>query len=55
MILPKREIDEFEAAARPLIKWLCEFHPHVTAIVTGNHAELSEGICAIHIDDYIKD
>ena len=38
------QLAEFEALARPLIKFLCEnFHPHVTVIVTPTNAEFLEG------------
>lgn len=49
-------VDEFEVAARPLIKYLAEnHHPHVTCIVTNDNAQLLEGQRAIHVPDYIKD
>lgn len=48
---------EFEAAARPLMKWLCDnVHPHHTAIVTPTGAELLEGQCSTgQVLDYVKD
>ena len=56
MILTKEQRDEFEKAARPLMEFLCkEFHPHVTVIVTGSDAELSEGSCRIQTFDYVRD
>lgn len=47
----------FEAAARPLIKWLCEnVHPHHTAVVTPIGAELLEGRCSTgKMMDYVRD
>lgn len=47
---------EFELAARPLIKYLCEnHHPHVSVHVTNTSAELSEGIKVIsNIHDYLQ-
>lgn len=47
----------FEAAARPLIKWLCENgHPHHTIIVTPTNAELLEGeITTGQVLDYLQD
>ncbi len=47
----------FEAAARPLIQWLCEnVHPHHTVIVTPTGAELTEGkLVTGQILDYVKD
>ncbi len=47
---------EFTEAARPLVKYLAEnHHPHVTALVTGNGAELLEGLCAFTDDTFVKD
>lgn len=47
----------FEAAARPLMQWLCEnMHPHVTVIVTPTDAQLMEGVRSTgQIMDYVKD
>lgn len=46
----------FESVAKPLMKWLCENkHPHTTAIVTGNVAELVEGVENIKTDEFIVD
>ena len=56
MILSKEKINEFQEAARPLIKWLNDnCHPHVTAIVEPGSAELAEGVCRVVVEDYIKD
>ena len=56
MILSEIEYETFEAAARPLIKWLCEnCHPHVTVIVQSDSAEITEGVCRIIVEDYIGD
>ena len=45
----------FEEAARPLIKYLAEnYHPHVTAIITGTSGELLEGLCNLgKVFDYL--
>ncbi len=53
----KQRSDEFEAAARPLIKYLAEnHHPHVTAIITSTSGELIEGLTSTgQIMDYIED
>jgi hypothetical protein len=38
------------------MKWLCENkHPHTTAIVTGNVAELVEGVEVVKTDEFIVD
>lgn len=53
----QQKFDELKKAAEPLIKYLCEnYHPHVTAIVTGTSIELLEGIMNIpEIFDYVVD
>lgn len=47
----------FDAAARPLIKWLCEnCHPHTTIVVTPTNAELLEGVVSTgKVLDYVRD
>lgn len=54
---PIHEVDNsFDEAAKPLIKWLAEnVHPHHTAIVTSNRAELLMGESVINTDEYLKD
>ena len=56
-MLTEQQRKEFEALARPLIKFLCEnCHPHVTAIITPTNAELLEGVCSTgEIMDYVRD
>lgn len=50
------KIKTFEDAVKPLMKWLCEnTHPHTTAIVTGNLAELVEGVENVHTNEFIVD
>ena len=52
----KMEKQTFEEAVKPLMKWLCEnTHPHTTAIVTGNVAELVEGLEAVKTNEFIVD
>ena len=56
MILNEIQRKQFEEAAKPLIKFLCEnFHPHVMVIVDPTRAELLEGSCWIKCDEFIKD
>jgi hypothetical protein len=56
MILTSNQTEEFEAATRPLIKWLNDnAHPHTVVHVSTNRAELFEGVCCRNVDDYIKD
>ena len=52
----KMEKQTFEQAVKPLMKWLCEnTHPHTTAIVTGNLAELVEGVESVITNEFIVD
>ena len=56
MILTKEQIAEFEKASRPLIKYLAEnHHPHVTAIVVSDRAEILEGSASIINVEFIRD
>lgn len=56
MVLTDEQKKSFEAAARPMIKWLCEnCHPHVTTIIDPQSAELKEGVSRIVVMDYIPD
>jgi hypothetical protein len=49
-------IEGFKEAARPLMKWLAEnHHPHMSATVTADTAELQELQCRIIDTQYIKD
>lgn len=53
---PQQQREEFETAARPLIKWLAEnVHPHHTVIVTGTNAELLEGQIVVSTEEYLRD
>jgi len=56
MVLTKEQIQEFEEAAKPLVKFLCEnCHPHVTVIVEPTRAEILEGSVSVKIEEFIKD
>ncbi len=47
---------KFEAAAKPLIKFLAEeVHPHHSVIVTSTHAELLEGEITINTEEFLRD
>jgi hypothetical protein len=49
--LTKDEFKSLEDAARPLMEWLAaNCHPHVTAIVTSEDAELLEGQARVRRD-----
>ena len=40
--------NEFEDLVKPLMQWLNDnHHPHVSVIVTGQNAELVEGLCSV--------
>lgn len=50
------EEQTFEEAVKPLMKWLSEnTHPHTTAIVTANVAELVEGVQVVSTDEFLID
>jgi hypothetical protein len=52
----KEQTKSFEEAIKPLMKWLCEnTNPHTTAIVTGNLAELVEGIEVVKTNEFLID
>ena len=54
--MTKEQMKEFEALARPVIKYLNDnHHPHTTVIITPDSAEIMEGLAAFPIKDYIKD
>lgn len=56
MILTQEERDSFEAAAKPLIKWLNDNgHPHCTVLVASTCAELVEGVANVHTEEFLKD
>jgi len=55
-ILNEEQQQSFEAAARPLIKWMAEnLHPHHDVIVCANRALLLEGAAAFKTDEYFID
>ena len=46
----------FEALAHPLIEWVAQnLHPHHTVVLDATHAELLEGIAAVHTTEYLVD
>jgi hypothetical protein len=52
----KQLCDGFEDVAKPLIKWLAEnVHPHHTAVITSNSAELLETKMCSRTDEFLKD
>lgn len=53
--MTKEQIEEFEESAKPLVKFLSNFHPHITVIVDSIGAELLEGSCRVKIEEFIKD
>lgn len=56
MTLNEDQREQFEKAVRPIMEFLNNnCHPHVTVVIDGTHAELSEGVCAFTTMDYVKD
>ena len=56
MTFNEQERREFEAVTRPVIEWLNKnCHPHVTVVIEPTSAELCEGVCAVHTNDYLRD
>lgn len=56
MILTKEQVAQFEEAAKPLIKFLCEnFNPHTTVIVTPTGAEVLSGSASVQVTEFVKD
>ena len=56
MKLTEEQVQEFNAAARPLIKWIStNCHPHTQIIIDSIHAELYEGVHVLHTEEYLKD
>lgn len=56
MIATEEQMVSFLLASRPLIRWLRKnAHPHCTAIVTDNRAELVEGIMGTPADEFLDE
>jgi len=56
MILTKEQKEDFEKAARPMMKYLGKnHHPHVTVIIDNGRAEILEGSATVVTNDYIPD
>ena len=56
MILTKKQREDFEKAARPLMEYLgTNHHPHVFIIVDYGRAEILESSASIVTDDYVPD
>lgn len=56
MILKKTQREDFEKAARVMMKYLGEnHHPHVTVIIDSGRAEILESSSSVVTDDYIGD
>lgn len=54
--LTQKQLDAFNEASLPLIKWLCENkNPHTHVLVTANSAELLESHVMFLTDEFIKD
>ena len=55
MVLTDQQKKEFEAAVRPLMKFLSDYHTHCSVIVRDNCVEMVEGIKIFKTDEYVKD
>lgn len=56
MILTKEQLESFQEASKPLVKWLNEnCHPMMSVTVEPTGAELFAGCAKINIEEYIKD
>ncbi|MBL4941156.1 MAG: hypothetical protein JKY81_05765 [Colwellia sp.] len=56
MVLTKQQREDFEKAARVMMKYLGEnHHPHVTVIIDNGKAEILEASSSIVTEDYIAD
>ena len=56
MIATEEQIKSFSLASKPLIRWLRKnAHPHCTAVVTDNRAELVEGIMGVPADEFLDE
>lgn len=56
MILNEEQRKEFEEKTRPVIEFLNNnCHPHTQVVISTDHSELLEGVCAYKTEDYIKD
>lgn len=55
MTLTEKQKEEFEEAAKPLIKFVAEkLHPHIKIIVENDKAEIVEGCSIIITDEFIQ-
>jgi len=56
MVLTPEQRKEFETVTRPVIEFLNNnCHPNVSVTVDCTRAELSEGVCSFHTEDYLRD
>ena len=56
MILTKKQLKEFEEAAKPMMKYLGKnCHPHAMVIVDNGSAEILESSASIVTDEFISD
>lgn len=54
--MKEHEINSFEDAAKPLIKWLAEnVNPHSTAVVDSTSAVLYSGEKSFQTEEFLKD
>lgn len=55
MKLTKEQREKFDKSVQPLMEFLGTLHPHVSASVTVDVAELKEGVSCYKTKKFIKD
>ena len=56
MILTKKQREDFDKAARVMMKYLGEnHHPHVTVVIDSGKAEILESSATLVTDEYVGD
>jgi hypothetical protein len=56
MKLDDKQNKEFNDVVRPVMKWISDnCHPHTHIVIDSINAELSEGVAAIHTEEYLHD
>jgi hypothetical protein len=54
--MTEQQMMEFKAVTRPVIAWLnANCHPHSTAVIGNDKAELHEAVCGYSTNDYLRD
>jgi len=54
--MTEKQIEEFEALAKPLVEWInANKNPHTKIVVDCMGAEVVDGCYGFHTDEYVKD